>query len=180
MDLTEKEISTERIFDGKVIKLRVDEVLTPGGKKASREIIEHKGGAGVIAEDENGMLLVVEQYRRPYDEITLEIPAGKLDEGEKPEICAARELEEETGYKAEKIISFGQIYPSPGYTNEVIHLYCANNIYEGQANPDEDEFLNLKRVSLNDALKMTEDGTIRDAKTVIAVMRYARMKEGAL
>lgn len=180
MELKEKRISTRRVFDGRIINLRVDEVLTPGGTSAEREIVEHRGGAGIVAVDEDERILLVEQYRCPYDEITLEIPAGKIDENEKPELCAARELAEETGYTAKSIISFGKVYPSPGYTDEVIHLYLAEGLSEGSAHPDEDEFLNLKRVALSEALEMIGNGTVRDAKTVIGIMRYALKKEGKL
>lgn len=180
MELKEKRISTRHVFDGRIINLRVDEVLTPGGASAEREIVEHRGGAGIVAVDDDGRILLVEQYRCPYGEITLEIPAGKLDENENPELCAGRELSEETGYTAKIITSFGKVYPSPGYTNEVIHLYCAEGLIEGNAHPDDDEFLNLRRVALADALKMIEDGTLRDAKTVIGIMRYALKKEGKL
>lgn len=173
MELKEKGIGEEYIFRGRILNLRVDDVLTPEGKKSKREIVEHMGGAGIVAVDTEGKILLVEQYRRPYDEVTIEIPAGKLDKGEDPVVCAERELSEETGGIAEEIVSYGKVYPSPGYTNEVIHLFYAKNVKLGAAHPDEGELLNLIRVSVDEALEMIYSGKIKDAKTVIGIMRYA-------
>lgn len=173
MELKETEISREYIFRGKILNLRVDEISTADGRRSKREIIEHSGGAGVVALDDEGRLLLVEQYRRPYDEVTLEIPAGKTDEKEEPLSCAARELYEETGATAESITSFGEIYPSPGYTDEVIHLFFAKGLKVGEAHPDDGELLRLRRVSVEDALSMIYSGEIKDAKTVIGIMRCA-------
>ena len=173
MDLYEKEISRKNIFSGKILKLLVDEVLTPDGKQAEREIIEHNGGAGIVAATKDKELVLVEQYRRPYDEITLEIPAGKLEKNENPFVCANRELKEETGYTAKEILPFGEIYPSPGYTNEVIHLFLAKDLEKGEAMPDEDEFLHIKKIPVSEALSMVYDGKIKDAKTVICILKYA-------
>lgn len=177
MDLKEKKIGTNYIYNGKILNLRIDDVMTPSGGKAKREIIEHRGGAGIVALDEDGRILLVEQYRAPYDEVTLEIPAGKLEPGEDPAICAERELSEETGGTAEKIIPFGNVYPSPGYTNEVIHLFLAENVKIGEAHPDSDEFIDIKKFSVTKALDMIYEGKIKDAKTVIGIMRYALSEE---
>ncbi len=173
MELKENEISRKYIFRGKILNLRVDEIFTADGRRAEREIVEHKGGAGIVALDEEGRLLLVEQYRRPYDEVVLEIPAGKSDGEEEPSACAARELYEETGAKAESLTSLGEIYPSPGYTDEVIHLFCAKGLKVGEAHPDDGELLRLRRVYLKDALDMIYSGEIKDAKTVIGIMRCA-------
>lgn len=177
MDIREKEVSRKNIFSGKILKLRVDEILTPDGKTAEREIIEHNGGAGIVAVTNDGKIVLVEQYRRPYDEITLEIPAGKLDGNEDPNFCAERELKEETGYTSKEIMPFGEIYPSPGYTNEIIYLYLAKNLEAGTASPDEDEFLHIKKLPLSEALAMVNSGKIKDSKTVIGILKYA-LSEG--
>lgn len=176
MDLREKEVSRKNVFSGKILKLRIDEVLTPDKKKAEREIIEHNGGSGIVAVTKDGEIVLVEQYRRPYDEITLEIPAGKLDGNEDPALCAERELKEETGYTSKEIQPFGQIYPSPGYTNEIIHLYLAENLEVGTATPDEDEFLHIKKIPLSEAVSMIHTGVIKDSKTVIGILKYALSK----
>ncbi len=177
MELREKKTGEKYVFRGKILNLRVDDVLTPGGDKAEREIVEHHGGAGIVALDEEGNILLVKQYRAPYDEITLEIPAGKLEKGEDPIVCAGRELSEETGGKAEKIVPLGKVYPSPGYTNEVIHLFMAENVKTGSAHPDDDEYLLLERFSISEALDMIDSGEIKDAKTVIGILRCALMRD---
>ena len=177
MDLREKKIGEKYIFRGRILNLRIDSVITPGEDKAEREIVEHRGGAGIVALDNEGKLLLVRQYRAPYDEITLEIPAGKLDADEEPIVCAERELSEETGFVAEKIVPLGKIYPSPGYTDEVIHLFMAENVSAGNAHPDDDEYLLLERVSVSDALDMIFSGEIKDAKTVIGIMRCAFLRD---
>ena len=179
MELFEKELKREYIYEGKILKLRKDEVELPGGNVASREIIEHNGGSGVIAVTEDDEILLVKQYRRPYDEVTLEIPAGKLNPGESPEENARRELSEETGYEADELIDFGKIYPSPGYTGEVIRIYYAPSVKKlGEAHTDEDEFLSLVKMPLDDARRCIEEGElIYDSKTIIAITKYLLMRD---
>ena len=173
MELFEKELKREYIYEGKIIKLRKDEVELPDGKVASREIIEHNGGSGVIAVTEDDEILLVKQYRRPYDEVTLEIPAGKLNPGESPEENARRELSEETGYEAGILLDFGKIYPSPGYTGEVIRIYFAPNAYmAGEAHTDDDEYLSLVKLPVEEAKRYIEEGIhIYDSKTIIAITK---------
>jgi len=171
MDFTEKTISSERIFSGRVINLRVDTVQTPGGGNATREIVEHPGGVGVIPINENNEVLMVRQFRKPVEDICLEIPAGKLNAGEDPLECGIRELEEETGYKAKNVQSLGNFYTTPGFSNEVLHIYMATGLYKGELNPDEDEFIQVEAIPLDKLHDMVMNGEIRDAKSIIAILK---------
>ncbi len=170
-DLTEKKISGTRKFQGKIITLDVDEVLLPDGSVSKRECVRHSGGAAVLLVKDSKVLLV-KQFRYLYGKAIYEIPAGKLEKGEQPERAALRELEEETGYRAEKLVPMQQIYPSPGYTDEVIHIFFADGCKFVGQNLDEDEFLNVEFIALNKVKKMIDDGEICDAKTVAAVYKY--------
>ncbi|MDO5478608.1 MAG: NUDIX hydrolase [Clostridia bacterium] len=179
MELFEKEISRKYVFEGKIFKVRCDKVTLPDGKKADREIIEHSGGSGVLAVTEDDEILLVKQYRRPYDEITYEIPAGKLNPGENPKEAALRELSEETGYSAETLIDFGKIYPSPGYLSEIVYIFFAKNVKKtGDAHTDEDEYLSLVKMPVDEAQRLIEEGRhFYDAKTIIAITKYLLMKD---
>lgn len=172
MDFSEKTISTERVFEGKIINVKVDTVMLPNGRTAKRELIEHSGGVGVIAVDEDRNVLMVKQFRKPYEEMVLEIPAGKMDKGdEEPIDCGMRELEEETGYVAEEYIPLGIYYPTPGYCMEKIHLYLAENLTKTKQHLDEDEFLNVQKIKLEELFNMVMDNEIHDAKTAIAILK---------
>lgn len=171
MDFFEKTISTDRIYDGKVINFRVDTVELPNGGVSKRELVEHPGGVGVVAVDGDGCLLLVEQFRKSYDKMILEIPAGKMERGEEPERCGRRELEEETGYAAERFEFLGECYPSVGYTNEIIRLFLASGLKKTQQHTDEDEFLNVIRVPFEAVYKRIMNNEIADAKTVIGVLK---------
>ncbi len=179
MELFEKEISREYIYEGKILKLRRDKVELQDGRETSREVIEHNGGSGVVAITEDDEILLVKQYRRPYDEVTLEIPAGKLNPGESPEENARRELSEETGYEAEELIDFGKMYPSPGYTGEVIRIYYAPLAKKmGEAHTDEGEFLSLVKMPVEEVRHHIEEGSlIYDAKTIIAITKYLLLRD---
>ena len=171
MNFTEKKLSGNTVYDGKILKLEVDEVLLPDGKKASRECVRHSGGAAVLYISEKGVLLV-KQYRYLYGKELYEIPAGKVENGEDPSIAARRELEEETGLIAEEISHLLDLYPTPGYTDEVIRVYLAKRCKKGVKNLDEGEFLNAYFMPLDEVLKKIEHGEICDAKTVAAVYKY--------
>lgn len=174
MKLTETKLTSKRIYDGKILKLDVDEVQLPDGKRAVRECVRHCGGAAVLLVDD-GKVALVKQHRYLYGKDIYEIPAGKLEEGEEPSVGAARECEEETGYRAqvEKLL---EIYPSPGYTDEVIHIYLAKNAeYVGQ-HADEGEFLSCVLLPLEKVVEMIENGEICDAKTVAAIYKYLAIK----
>ena len=177
MDLTEKTVKQEYPYKGKILNLRVDDALLPNGKIAKREVVEHSGGVMIAPLDNEGYLYFVDQFRYPYMEIVTELPAGKLEKGEDPLNAGIRELKEETGAAAEKITSLGQLYPSPGYCGEIIHLYLAIGLSFGEQAPDEDEFLEVKRIHLDDAVKMVMNGDIRDSKTQVAVLKIRRLKD---
>ena len=175
MDLTEKQISAEYIFRGRIINVRVDEALLPNGKTAKREVVEQNGGICVVPLTEANEVLMVEQYRYPYGEVVLEIPAGKRDGDEAPLEGGKRELREETGATAEKFTFLGELYPTPGYCGEIIYMYLATGLSYGETDPDEDEFLNVKKIPLKKAVDMIMNGEIKDAKTQAAILKVERL-----
>jgi len=164
-------VSSKPIFQGKIISLQVDEVRLPNGQLATREIVKHPGAVAVVALVEDRML-VVEQYRKPLEKSQVEIPAGKLEPGEDPMAAAVRELEEETGYKAESIKPICSFYTSPGFADELLHLYLAEGLNKGVAHPDEDEFLEVEALTLEEAEQYMAEGRISDAKTIMAVYAW--------
>ena len=170
MNFEEKKIASKTIYDGRILKLVVDDIVLPDGSSAKREIVRHSGGAAVLFIKDNKVLLV-RQFRYAYGKEIYEIPAGKLNEGEDARIAAARELEEETGYKAE-LVHLMDIYPTPGYTDEIIHIFFAENSTRSQQKLDEDEFLSAELIPLERVLEMIESGEICDAKTVAAIYKY--------
>lgn len=171
----EKTLSGETIYEGKIITLRVEEVMLPDGKKAKRELIKHPGAVSIIPITKEGKLVLVEQYRKALERSLIEIPAGKIDPGEEPDVTAVRELEEETGYGAKSFTYLQSFATSPGFANEVIHLYLAQDLYkiENPAAGDEDEFIGLLEVTIEQAEEMVASGKIYDAKTAFAVL-YAK------
>ena len=166
-DLVEKFIKSEVVFEGNLLTVRRDTVELPNGKHATRELIQHPGAVAVVPIRNDGKILLVRQFRYPVDQLTLEIPAGKLDPGEEPEACAKRELEEETGYKAKKLQLLSSILTTPGFTNEVIHLYLAEDLVLAEQCPDEDEFIDVEVFTKEEIRKMIENGTICDAKSLL-------------
>lgn len=166
--LTETTLSSESIFKGKVISLQVDTVQLPDGNKATREVVKHPGAVSVLAIHE-GRLLLVDQYRQPMGRCELEIPAGKLEQGEDPLEAAKRELQEETGYTCGKIELVHSFYTSPGFADEIIHLYIASDLQKGEMSLDEDEFLEVYEATLEQCEAYIAEGRIADAKTILAV-----------
>jgi ADP-ribose pyrophosphatase len=177
MDLRETPLAAHYAYEGKIINLRVDDARLPNGTVAKREVVEHPGGVGVLALTDEGEVLLVQQYRYPYGEITLEIPAGKRDRGEQPLETGKRELAEETGASAERFVSLGVLYPTPGYCDEVIHLYLATGLHFAEMNPDEDEFLAVQRLPLHTLVERVMAGEIPDAKTQIAALKAWKLTE---
>lgn len=177
MKLTEKTISASYIFKGRIINLRVDKAELPNGNIADREVVEHPGGVCVAALTEDDCLLFVRQFRYPYGEELLELPAGKRDPGEEPLATGKRELKEETGCTAKHFRSLGRVYPTPGYIDEVIYLYLATDLTQGKTNPDEDEFLEIEKIPLTDAVRMVMEDTFTDAKTQIAVLKIWQLRQ---
>lgn len=171
-------LSQQSIYEGRVVKLSVAEVQLPNGTTAKREIITHPGAVALVALDENGDVLLVRQYRSAAGKQLLEIPAGTLEPGEEPLVCAERELQEETGYHPGKLQSLGGIYTAPGYTSEFIHLYLATDLTESRLEQDDDEFIAVERASLSEAIAMIERGDICDGKSVSALLRTALLIGG--
>lgn len=167
----EEKLSEKEIYRGKIVRLHVDEVRVQNGNTATREVVDHPGGVGIIAINERNEICLVRQFRYPYNEFIWEIPAGKRDPGEAPQTTATRELREETGYTAENLSYLGAVYPSPGFLTEVIHLYAATGLIPGETNPDEDEFLEIRFFNAETVLDMVMSNQIKDAKTIIAVLK---------
>lgn len=171
MELTEKALSSERIFDGVILHVRRDEVELPGGGRSFREVVDHPGGVCVLALDGQDQALLVSQYRYPYGRVLREVPAGKLEYGEDPCAAALRELREETGAVPGEFRPLGELYPSPGYCGEIIRMYLARDLTFGETDLDEDEFLNVERVPFGELVDQVLAGEIRDAKTIAAVLK---------
>lgn len=171
MELYEKTLDQISKFEGRVIHVHVDTVELPNGSTSTREIVNHPGGVGILALDENNNVLVVRQYRYAFGRVLLEIPAGKLERGEDPYEAAMRELREETGATCEKLQSLGEIFPTPGYCDEIILLYLARDLRWGEMDLDEDEFLTVSRVPFQELVDQILAGEIRDAKTCTAILK---------
>ena len=177
MDTREVTVLKNTIYQGKILNLRVDVAGLPNGKEAPREFVEHNGGVTVAALTDNAELIFGRQFRYPYMEEVLELPAGKLEKGEDPLEAGKRELREEAGVTAEQYINLGEFYPSPGYTNEIIYLYGARNLTQVEQELDEDEFLNVEYISLDKAVDMVLSNEIKDGKTQAAVLKLATLIE---
>lgn len=172
MNLEEKTLSQTYAYRGRIIHLRRDMAELPDGSVADREVVEHPGGVCVAALTDRDELLFVRQFRYPYGEVVLELPAGKRDKGgEDPLECGKRELLEETGATAGHYRYLGPLYPTPGYCDEIIHLYLATDLSFGESCPDEDEFLEVERIPLTTAVDMVLNNQIPDAKTQVAVLK---------
>lgn len=170
MDFTEKKIKSDYKFYGKIMNVRVDDALLPNGKPCKREVCEHVGGVGVLPIDENRIVTLVRQYRYPYETTTLEIPAGKMDQGPEDALeCGRRELAEETGLRAGEMIPMGELWPSPGFMTERLRLFCAKQLVQGETHPDEDEFVEIVRMPFDELCQRIASGEIHDAKTVAAI-----------
>ena len=167
----EKTLSVENIYDGKVVKVRKETVLLPDGKTAKRELIAHNGGVGVLAVTKDGDVLMVNQYRIAAKSMMLEIAAGKLEEGEEPLECGKRELIEETGYEGGKFTYLGTYYATPGYCEEKLTLYLAEDLKWVGQHLDDGQFLNVKTYKLNELYNMVMNNEIHDAKTAIAILK---------
>lgn len=176
MDLTEKPLKQEYKFKGRIVNMRVDEAMLPNGTTASREVVEHNGGVMVAPMDSDGNLYFVKQFRYPYMEIVTELPAGKLEKNEDPFEAGKRELSEETGATAEKYTFLGELYPTPGYCGEIIHMYLAEELSFGKQHTDEDEFLEVYKIPLEEAVRMVLNNELKDSKTQTAVLKIHCLK----
>ena len=166
-------IDTRWAFEGKYLKVRHDTIHTNPVK--NWDIVVSLGAVAVIPIDSQGHIVLVEQWRRAIERVTLELPAGMLDPGESPEDCAQRELQEETGFKAGSLKPFGGCFSSPGCMSEYIHLYLGKDLSESPLNADDTDLIDIRAVSLDEALKLIGNGQICDAKTIVGIMRYAHV-----
>jgi ADP-ribose pyrophosphatase len=177
-NLEEKTLHNEEIFSGKVISLHLQDVELPNGKQSKREIVKHPGAVAILAVTDDQKIVMVEQYRKALERTIVEIPAGKLEKGEEPSLCAMRELEEETGYVCENLELLLSFYTSPGFADEIVHLFVAKGLVkkEDSAALDEDEFVNLVELTLPEAVQYVKEQRIYDAKTAYAV-QYLQLQE---
>lgn len=180
MIFEEKTVSTENIFKGKIIDVKLHRVLMPDGEIAEREIVGHPGGVGIVAVTEDNKIILVKQYRKPLEKAIYEIPAGKLDPNEPVEVCGKRELMEETGATAKCFEYLGYMYPSPGFTDEVTHIYLATGLSFGEANPDEDEFLDIEFFDIDEVKEMIMNNEICDGKTVMGFFKMMERLKGGI
>jgi ADP-ribose pyrophosphatase len=176
----EQRISSRRIYDGRVLNFRVDEVSIENGKVTSREIVDHRGATAMVPVLDGGNVVLVRQYRYAVSTELLEIPAGTLESGEKPEDCARRELEEETGYTCQAITKLLECFVAPGYSTEKIHIYLAKGLTKTRPRTEEDEKITVETYPFEAALAKIQSGEIQDAKTIVglqAAANFSRIRD---
>ncbi|HHU90621.1 MAG TPA: NUDIX hydrolase [Clostridiaceae bacterium] len=173
MEYYEKTISAELKYKGNIIDVEKIMVELPDGKLASRDVVRN-AGASVVVPVINDEIILVQQFRKPPEKIFIELPAGKLEDGEDPAVCAARELKEETGYSAKKLEKIMELYPAPAFSDEILHVYLATELIKGEASPDEGEFITAKAYKITEALSMIDKGIINDSKTVAGILYVSR------
>lgn len=167
----EKQISTETVYTGRIVNVRNDVAELHNGRHVPREVVEHPGGVAVVPLTAENTVLMVRQFRYPFGEELLEIPAGKLEPGEDPLDCAMRELSEETGCSAGRVVYLGPVYTSPGFSREILHIYLAMDLTAGEMHLDENEFLSVETVALASLTEEIMSGEIRDAKTIVGILK---------
>lgn len=178
MGYTEKRISGETVYRGIIVEIELDDAELINGSVVKREVIRHPGGVTVLPVDSNGNAYMVRQFRYPFDRELLEAPAGKLEPGEEPAVCAARELSEETGFTAGRLINLHEQYPSPGFCDETLYTYLALDLTAGEQHLDEGEWLSVERWPLEKLYEMCMNGEIKDGKTIIAVLKAREILTG--
>ena len=171
MELWEKTVSSQTIYEGKIITMKLDQAQLVNGATASREVVEHPGGVPILPLYDDGTVPIVRQFRYPFQKVITELPAGKLERGEDPRPAALRELEEEVGVTCGELTYLGCLYLSPGFSTEVLHMYLARDLRQGACHPDEDEFLEVERVPFGTLAGQVLSGEITDAKTVALVLK---------
>jgi ADP-ribose pyrophosphatase len=177
------QLGTRRIHTGKVVNLDIDRVRFPDGSEGEIEIIRHSGASAVVPflsapKDEDPQILLLRQYRYAADQVLYEVPAGRLNPGEDPAVCARRELMEETGCRAAEVEHLYTMYTTPGFTDEVIHVYMATGLERGATEHESDEFITVETVTLSRALELIKEGEIKDAKTALSILYAAGFKAG--
>lgn len=172
----EEKLSSERIFDGRVISVRRDSVRLPNGRESVREVVEHKNAVVLVAENERGELLLISQYRYPIGEEVIELPAGIVEEGEDHEAAARRELREETGYRPDKVEKIASVYSSPGFTDELFVVFYATDLHRDPLKADDDEFIDACFRPIEVVEKLVDSGELNDAKTLMGVLWWLKRK----
>ena len=178
MEFFEKQIESKTVYEGLIVNIRSDVAEIQNGKRVPREVVEHPGGVGIVPVTRDNKVLMVRQYRYPMEEELIEIPAGKLGDNEDPFDCAVRELSEETGCTAGKIVDLGAIYPSPGFCKETLYLYLALDLQQGEMHLDEDELLSVEPVGIDDLIDLIMANKLPDAKSIIGIMKAKKYLEG--
>ena len=173
----EKTLSSQLIYDGRAVKLRVDTVQMPSGRQTTREIVEHADCVAIIAIDANDNVLLVNQFRKPVEKELLEIPAGGIDPGEDPVDCVCRELREETGYLPRKVERIGGFYSAPGYCTEYLHLYLATDLISSPLHAEDTESIRLIRVPIGQISNLIATGAICDAKSIAGLLTFLGYKK---
>ena len=180
MKFFEKQIEKKTLYEGLIVNVRRDVAQLFTGKHVPREVVEHPGGVAVVPVTEDGKVLMIRQYRYPMGEELLEIPAGKLDDGEDPLSCAVRELKEETGCTAGKIVGLGPMYPSPGFCAETLYIYLALDLEHGQPDLDEDEFLTVEPYDMDELIEKIMANELPDGKSIVGIMKAKKYLESSL
>lgn len=170
MNIIEKTVKSKNLYNGKIVKLDIETVLLPNGNITEREIIRHPGAVAILPIDSNENIYFIKQFRKAINDILLEIPAGKLEIGEEPYKCALRELQEEIGYTSNKLTLINTIYTSPGFADEIIYIYKAEELVKSQLKKDEDEFIDICIFHKSQVFDMIKNGEIKDAKTIVALL----------
>lgn len=170
MIFEEKTMKSEKIYEGRILNLRLDTVELPDKKYAKREIVEHPGAVAIIPVTDENEVVLVKQFRKAIESQLLEIPAGKVEHGENPVNCAIRELKEETGYSAKDIQFLFEFYTSPGFSNEKMHLFLAKGLTEGESQPENDEYIVVEKIKLDKLIEMINNGELSDSKTIVGIL----------
>ncbi|MCL2821312.1 MAG: NUDIX hydrolase [Oscillospiraceae bacterium] len=180
MKFFEKQLTTETVYEGLIVNVKMDSVELQNGRQSRREVVEHPGGVCIVAVTEDKKVVMVRQFRYTVREELLEIPAGKLEPGEDPFECAVRELSEETGYTARKWIDLGVIYPSAGVYMERLYQYLALDLEQGEVHPDDNELLSVEEVDLDELIKAIMANEMKDAKSIIGILKAKSYLEGQI
>ena len=171
MELLEKTLESQIIFQGVIVTVRKDKAELINGQVVGREVVEHPGGVVILPLHEDGTVDIVRQFRYPFGKVVTELPAGKLEYGEDHRLAALREVQEEVGVIPGELTYLGCLYVSPGFSTEVLHMYLARDLRQGECHPDEDEFLEGERIPFDTLFRLVMEGTITDAKTVALVLK---------
>ena len=179
MDFFEKQLESKTVYEGLIVNVKSDIAQLQNGERVVREVVEHPGGVGIVPLTKDNKVLMVRQYRYPMAEELLEIPAGKLDDGENPFDCAVRELSEETGCTAGRYIDLGASYPSPGFCKEKLYIYLALDLQHGEMHLDENELLSVEAVAIDELIEKIMANELPDGKTIIGIMKAKKYLENS-